>query len=219
MINKAMRSWQPPAGERLNTVTHLLGALLAFAGSLVLMNQAIATGGLAVIVSFAVFGAAMVLLYSASTAYHASRGAWKQWLRKLDHCAIYLMITGTYAPFMLVTLAGPLGWTLMGLVSVLCVLGLFIELRCVAATSSRKLSLLLYLGMGWLGIAAIGPLATALGPEGLFWLAAGGVAYTVGVLFYVLDDKFNWRHAHGVWHLFVLAGSASHYGVVLAFVR
>jgi hemolysin III len=206
-------------GERLNTFTHLTGALLALAGALVLIDQALTIGRIAAIVSFAVFGGAMVLLYTASTLYHASQGAWKARLRKLDHCAIYLMIAGTYAPFMLVTLAGPWGWTLMALVSLLCMVGLALELRPRPATASRKASLLLYLGMGWLGVAAIVPLAQALGPKGLFWLAAGGVAYTVGVVFYVLDDKFNLRHAHGVWHLFVLAGSASHYGVVLAFVR
>jgi hemolysin III len=210
-----------PRGERFNTLTHLAGALLALAGALALVDRALDSGRAAALWSFSIFGAALVLLYTASALYHASRGVWKDRLRTLDHCAIYLLIAGTYAPFMLVSLAGPWGWTLMVLVAALCCAGLWLELAPRGASTPRrhKWALLLYLGMGWLGVVALGPLAQALGTQGMFWLAAGGVAYTVGVLFYLLDHRWNVPHTHGVWHLFVLAGSGSHFGAVFGFVR
>jgi hemolysin III len=195
--------------------------LLALGGALALVDRAIDSGRSATVLSFSIFGAALVLLYATSTLYHASRGMWKARLRKLDHCAIYLMIAGTYAPFMLVTLAGPWGWSLMVIVAALCVAGWWLELRPddAAQPRSRKSSLLLYLAMGWLGLVALQPLYNGLGLAGMLWLAAGGLAYTVGVVFYVLDDKYNVRHTHGVWHLFVMAGSAAHCGAVLGFVQ
>lgn len=210
-----------PRGERFNTLTHLLGALLALGGALALADRALASSRPTVILSFGIFGAALVVLYTASTLYHASHGVWKARLRKLDHCAIYLLIAGTYAPFMLVSLAGPWGWTLMALVTALCSAGLWLELspRDAAKPRRHKWALLLYLVMGGLGVVALGPLAQALGPQGMFWLAAGGVAYTVGVLFYLLDHRWDVPHTHGIWHLFVLAGSGSHFGAVFGFVR
>jgi hemolysin III len=201
-------------GERLNTLTHLIGALLALGASIALVTRAVQSGDALKIVSFAVFGAALVFLYTSSTLYHGARGPAKLWLRKLDHCAIYVLIAGTYAPFALVTLKGWLGFSLLTLVCVLSVLGIALELR--HRSGSRAKSVALYIAMGWLGVVAAAPLFNALGADGFAWLAVGGALYTGGVIFYALDERL--RHAHGVWHLFVLGGSAAHFSVVLRFV-
>jgi hemolysin III len=134
--------------------------------------------------------------------------------RKVDHSAIYLLIAGTYTPFALVTLNGPWGWTLFGLVWGLALIGIVQEL--VFARGARIPSLVIYLVMGWSAVAAVVPLAESLGWAGLAWVAAGGVIYTAGIVFYVFDHKV--RHFHGIWHLFVLAGSAVHYTAVVLFV-
>lgn len=166
------------------------------------------------IVSFSVYGATLVMLYLFSTLYHCLRGRAKAVFRRLDHSAIYLLIAGTYTPFALVTLRGDWGWPLFGAAWGMAVVGVVQELALRSAR--RLLSLVLYLLMGWMAVAATTPLLTALGWAGFAWLMAGGVFYTAGILFYVYDAQ--WRHAHGVWHLFVLAGSASHYGAILLFV-
>jgi hemolysin III len=134
-------------------------------------------------------------------------------LRKLDHCAIYLLIAGTYAPFALVTLNGPLGWWMLGAVWLMACAGMVLEFW--PAHRSRALNVALYVGMGWLGLIAAAPLAEKLG-AGFGWLLAGGLLYTMGVVFYAMDKK--WRHAHGIWHLFVMAGSGAHFGAVLLYV-
>ena len=166
------------------------------------------------IVSFSVYGATLVLLYLFSTLYHCLRGRAKAVFRRLDHSAIYLLIAGTYTPFALVTLRGDWGWPLFGAAWGMAVVGVVQELALRSAR--RLLSLVLYLLMGWMAVAVTTPLLTALGQSGFAWLVAGGVFYTGGILFYVYDEQ--WRHAHGIWHLFVLAGSASHYGAILLFV-
>jgi len=201
-------------GEKLNAWTHLAGAALAIAGTVVLVYTAALGGDPWKIVSVAIYGATLILLYSASTLYHSVQGRAKEVLQKLDHHGIYLLIAGTYTPFCLVSLRGPWGWTLFGVIWSLAIVGVLQELR--PNSGSRRLSMLIYIVMGWAAVAALVPLRAALGTAGFAWLAAGGVVYTLGIVFYVLDTRL--RHAHGIWHLFVIGGSALHYFTVLYYV-
>lgn len=201
-------------GEKLNAWTHLVGAVLALAGSVVLVVLAVHGGDPWKIVSVSIYGATLVLLYSFSAMYHSFRGRAKDVLRKLDHQGIYLLIAGSYTPFCLVTLRGPWGWSLFALVWGLALVGGLQEMR--PRSEARTLSLVIYIVMGWAVLAALVPLLEALGTEGFIWVAAGGLLYTGGIVFYVLDTRL--RHAHGVWHLFVMAGSAAHYFAILFYV-
>jgi hemolysin III len=201
-------------GERFNSMTHLLGTALAVAGSAVLIALAAAQGDPWKIVGSSVFGAMLITLYAVSTLYHSVRGRAKDVLRMLDYCAIYLLIAGTYTPFTLVPLRGAVGWTLFGVIWTLAAIGIVQEL--LFASGRRLVSLVLYLVMGWLGVAAAVPLGEALSAAALGWLIAGGVLYTGGVVFFIYDE--DWRHAHGIWHLFVMAGSASHFVSVMFFI-
>lgn len=201
-------------GERFNSATHLLGLALAVVGSAVLIAPAAQAGNVLKVISFSIFGLTMVALYAASTLYHSIRGASKERWAKVDHCAIYLLIAGTYTPFTLITLGGTtLGWSIFAFVWVLAAIGIGKELWWGRETVP---SVPLYVLMGWCGIAAAVPLMDGLQDEGWRWLLAGGVLYTVGIIFYVIDKRM--RHAHGIWHLFVLGGTASHYFTVLKFV-
>ena len=202
-------------GERFNTWTHLLGALLALIGGTVLIVLGAFSGDVWKIVSFSIYAATLVSLYGFSSLYHnAGAGRGKAILQKFDHNAIYLLIAGSYTPFTLVSLRGPWGWSLFGVVWGLALVGIFQELWF--AKKSRWLSMLIYILMGWVALIAIMPLLEMLGTPGFMLLAAGGVAYTGGIIFYLHDEKF--RHWHGIWHLFVLAGSALHYGAILCYV-
>lgn len=202
-------------GERFNTLTHLVGTLLAVAALSILLTLAVLQGSPLKALSFGLYGASLVLLYGFSTLYHAVRTPhWKAWLQRLDHHAIYLLIAGTYTPIALVTLQGTWGWTLFGMVWSLALAGVAQEHWLGRRT--RKLSLALYLVMGWLVVVAWGPLRQALPTGGLVWLVAGGLAYTGGVFFYVRSHRVP--HGHGIWHLFVLAGSACHFMCMLLFV-
>jgi hemolysin III len=200
-------------GERFNSFTHLTGLVLAVAGAALLITKSSLQGDAWKIVGSSIFSASMVLLYGASSLYHSVRGKAKKVLVKLDHCAIYLLIAGTYTPFALVTLRGPWGWSLFGVVWGLAVLGIIKEL-CFGR--DRFPSVPLYLAMGWLAVVAAVPLVRELPGAGLVWLIAGGLFYTAGILFYANDER--WRHAHGIWHLFVLGGTACHYMAVLLYV-
>lgn len=201
-------------GERFNALTHLCGALLALAGSVVLIVLAVQDGDPWKVVSVSIYGATLVLLYSFSTLYHSLRGRAKAVLRKLDHHSIYLLIAGSYTPFCLVTLRGPWGWSLFGVVWGLAGLGILQELR--SNRGPRIFSVVIYVVMGWVALVAVVPLLQALGTAGFAWLAAGGLLYTFGIIFYALDERL--RHAHGIWHLFVIAGSAAHYVAILLYV-
>ena len=202
-------------GERLNSYTHLTGAALATAGTAVLVVLAARLGDPWKIVSFSIYGAMLVLLYAASTAYHSVRARKpKAVLQKLDHCSIYLLIAGSYTPFALVSLRGAWGWSLLGAVWGMGVLGVVQEIWL--AHGARILSLVLYVAMGWLALVAVVPLWHALTPAGFAWLAAGGALYTLGIVFYAGDHRIP--HGHGVWHLFVLGGSACHFTTVLCYV-
>ncbi|MDO8653520.1 MAG: hemolysin III family protein [Undibacterium sp.] len=201
-------------GEKFNAVTHLVGAVMALAGAAVLIVLAGQGGDPWKLVSVAIYGVTLVLLYSFSALYHSFRGPIKNLLRKLDHHGIYLLIAGSYTPFCLVTLRGPWGWWLLSAVWGLAVLGSLQELR--KQSGARILSVVIYVVMGWAALAALVPLKQALGSDGFAWVAAGGLLYTVGIIFYALDTRL--RHAHGIWHLFVIAGSAAHYYAILRYV-
>lgn len=201
-------------GERFNSISHAVGAVLAAACGTFLVAVTAQGGDPWKLTSCSVYASTLLILYLASTLYHGTRGAARDVLRKMDHCAIYLLIAGTYTPFTLVTLRGPLGWTMFGVVWSLAVFGIVQELRW--ARGARILSLAIYLGMGWLAVAAVGPLVDALGRTGFAWLAAGGLFYTGGIVFYATDHKVP--NGHGIWHLAVLAGSACHYVAILLHV-
>jgi hemolysin III len=229
-------------GEKFNAVTHLIGALLALAGAILLVVLSALDGDPWKVLSVSIYGTTLVLLYSASTLYHSLRGRAKSILRKLDHHSIYLLIAGSYTPFCLVTLRGPWGWSRFCVVGGLAVLGILQEMipprrrRSAASTpqgakqhsgrpgvllawlrgEARILSVAIYVVMGWVVLVAIVPLLEKLGLAGFAWLAAGGLFYTIGIVFFALDTRL--RHAHGIWHLFVIAGSAAHFIAILYYV-
>jgi hemolysin III len=203
------------AEERFNALTHLAGALLALLGTVVLLVLALERRDPWRVGSFAVYGAVLVAQFLSSFLYHSAQGPRKAALRNLDHCAIYLLIAGTYTPFTLVALRGNWGLPLFVSIWILAAIGLVQEIGF--ARRGRRLSLVLYLTMGWLAILALFPLLASLTPRGFTWVAAGGVLYTAGTYFYVKSKK-GLRFGHGIWHLFVLGGSACHYLAVLLFV-
>jgi hemolysin III len=200
-------------GERFNGITHLVGATLALAGVVVLLVLAASDGDTRRIVSFSVYGASLFLLYLVSTLYHSVTGRAKDVFRILDHQAIYLLIAGTYTPFTLVTLKGPVGWGLFGAIWAMAVLGMVID--ALPRRGARVVPFVIYFVMGWLVLVALKPLLAALPLAGFYWLLAGGILYTSGIVFFALDRRYGW--AHGVWHLFVLAGSISHYIAILRY--
>jgi hemolysin III len=203
-------------GERFNTLSHLLGALLALAGGAVLIVMGALSGDAWKVVSFSIYSATLILMYSLSALYHNARmGRAKLILRKLDHNSIYLLIAGSYTPFTLVSMRGPWGWSLFGVVWGLTLLGITQELWR-RTRKTRMISMVIYLLMGWVALVAINPLLAALTWAGFSWLVAGGVAYTLGIIFYLYDEKFS--HGHGIWHLFVVAGSLLHYFAILLYV-
>jgi len=201
-------------GERFNAWTHLIGALFAATGAVWLLTTAIASGDAWKVVSTAIYGTTLVVLYSISTIYHSVRGRVKNILRKLDHLSIYLLIAGSYTPFCLISLRGPWGWSLFGVVWTLAVIGMLQEIK--PRSEARIMSLVIYAVMGWIVLVAIKPLLANLGLAGFLWLAAGGVFYTVGIIFFAFDERF--RHWHGIWHLFVIAGSLMHFIAILFYV-
>lgn len=201
-------------GERFNAWSHLIGAVLAAIGAIWLLILASSTGDVWKIVAMAIYGVTLILLYSISTLYHSMRGPAKRVMQKLDHLSIYLLIAGSYTPFCLITLRGPWGWTLFGIVWGLALIGMLQEIK--PRSEARVLSLIIYAVMGWIVLVAVKPLIAALGMSGFKWLAAGGVLYTVGIIFFAYDSRF--RHWHGIWHLFVMAGSLLHFVAILFYV-
>ncbi len=201
-------------GEKFNALTHIVGAVLALAGSLVLIQLAVLGGDPWKVVSVTIYSVTLVLLYSFSALYHSLRGRAKDILRELDHHSIYTLIAGSYTPFCLVTLRGPWGWSIFGVVWGLALLGSLQEVKF--KNSARILSVVIYVVMGWVGLVALVQLLHALGLPGLAWLVAGGLFYTIGIIFYVIDTRLT--HAHGIWHLFVITGSTAHYVAILRYV-
>lgn len=201
-------------GERFNSISHLVGAALALAGLVVLVVYSSLQGDLWKIIGFSIYGTTLFLLYTVSTLYHSLQGRAKQIFMKLDHIAIYLLIAGTYTPLTLVTLRGVWGWTLFGIIWGLAIVGIIVD--SLHKQGSRAIQMAIYLLMGWLILVAMYPLVQALPFSALVLLVLGGVFYTSGIIFYVIDERM--KHAHGIWHLFVLAGSVSHFLAVLLYV-
>ena len=175
-------------GEKLNSISHLVGAVAALAGTVLLVAFASMQGDPWKIISFSVYGGCLFLLYTFSTLYHSLRGRPKQIFRQLDHAAIYLLIAGTYTPFMLVTLRSPLGWSIFSVEWGLAVLGILVD--TLVPQKNRVLPIVIYLAMGWMAIIVLRPLFNALSFAGFLWVLLGGVFYTVGIVFYALDKKF-----------------------------
>lgn len=200
-----------PGEELANALTHGFGAAAALAGGAVLITLTAIFGDGWQLAGAIVFGVALLLLYTASTLYHAiSHPVAKGRLKVFDHCAIYLLIAGTYTPFMLVGLRGPTGWWLFGTIWTLALAGVVFKLFYTGRF--KRLSTFIYLGMGWLLVVAIKPMLHALDTATLVWLLVGGLAYSGGTFFY-LRPKL--RYAHAIWHGFVLIGSLSHYVAVM----
>ena len=200
-------------GERFNSISHLIGAVAALVGLVVVVVIAARQGDPWKIVSFSVYGATLFSLYTISTLYHSLRGRAKRIFRKLDHLSIYFLIAGTYTPFTLGVLKGAWGWSILGVIWALATIG--VVLKLFDKLKNPKLSTGLYLAMGWLVVIAAGPLISRMPVNGLLWLAGGGLAYSLGVIFYVLDGKM--RHAHAIWHGFVLAGTGLHVVAVMGY--
>ena len=197
--------------ELANAITHGIGLGLSLAGLVILVVLAVLHGGARLIVSCAIYGATLVILYSASTLYHGIPiRRWKRALRIFDHSAIYLLIAGTYTPFVLVNLRGGWGWSLFGVVWGLALAGILFKFWFV--DRFQILSTTVYLLMGWLALTAVKPMISKVPLVGLVWLLAGGLLYTAGVVFYAAKRiPYN----HSIWHIFVMAGSTCHYFAVL----
>lgn len=212
--SEAMAATYTEREELANSLTHGLGAVLSVAGLVLMVVFAGRHGDAWHVVSTAIFGTTLVLLYTASTLYHSLRGEQlKVLLRKFDHAAIFLLIAGSYTPFVLVTLRGPWGWSLFGVVWVLAVAG--VTIKFWLAGRFQLVSTLIYVAMGWLVMVAIKPLVAALPAGGVKLLVAGGLCYTGGAVFY-LWKRLPYHHA--IWHLWVLAGSACHWAAVFIHV-
>lgn len=200
--------------EHLNSISHLIGAVAALAGLVVLVVFASIQSDTWKIVSFSIYGTTLFLLYIFSTLYHGLHGRAKAVFKKLDHISIYLLIAGTYTPFTLVSIRGAWGWSIFGVIWGLAVIGILID--SFATKGRRILPVIIYVFMGWLSLIAIKPLQDALSDNGFMWLFAGGLFYTLGIIFYAMDDRRHYFHA--IWHLFVLAGSICHYITIYTYV-
>ncbi len=202
------------AEEIASSITHGLGVALSITALVILTTLAVRSGDAWRVVSFSIYGSTLIMMYLSSVLYHSFQAPEiKRILRYLDHSAIYLLIAGTYTPFTLISLRGTWGWTLFGLIWGLAAFGMFMTVLGVGR--SRILASLIYIGMGWLVVVAIKPLLEAIPPGGIAWLVAGGLFYTLGVIFYVWKKlPFN----HAIWHLFVLSGSVCHFFAILLYV-
>lgn len=209
------RSRLQTVGEEIaNAISHGIGVLAAVAVTPFLIIKAIPLGAAAT-TGAAIFGASMIILYASSAIYHSlphSRA--KKIFQIFDHAAIFLLIAGTYTPFTLSVLQGAWGWTLFGLIWGLAVLGVI--MKTIHTNGTSKLSIAMYLAMGWLAVFAVKPLYDSMPAEGLIWILAGGVMYSAGVLFFAYDHRKKYNHF--IWHLFVLAGTTCHViAVIYAF--
>ena len=205
-------------GEKLNSITHLVGAVLAMVGFGVLLTISIQEHDPLLIISFTIFGLTLILLYTMSTLYHSFHPPkLKKIFQKFDHVSIYLLIAGTYTPYMLVSLRGSNGLIMLTLIWVMAVIGLLLDI--FIPKRIEWLQVLIYLVMGWICTLNYSELQAAIPTAGVVWLTMGGIAYTVGIVFYVLDNLKKLRHAHGIWHLFVLSGSICHFISIVAYVR
>jgi hemolysin III len=201
-------------GERFNAITHIVGSALALIGTAVAVTIASIHGGATRITAVSIYGAMLIVLYLSSTLYHSLHGKAKQLFHVFDHCAIYLLIAGTYTPLTLAILRGTLGWTLFAVVWALAAAGVAKDIFLHGRY--RWISITLYVLMGWIVVFAFGPLKHVLPAPGITLLLAGGIVYTAGLTFFALSKKV--AHMHGIWHLCVIGGSACHYFVVLRYV-
>ena len=201
------------SGEEIaNSLTHGLGVVLTLVVGPILVVMAVRSGDPWRVVSAVVYATTLLLLFTSSMLYHGLPSpAAKRIFQRIDHAAIYLLIAGTYTPFTLITLRGPWGWTLFGIIWGLAIAG--VALKGTFGARLPALSTAVYLGMGWLAVIALRPLLMNVAPRGIAWLVAGGLCYTVGVVFYVRDERHRYHHA--VWHVFVLAGSIAHFCAIL----
>jgi hemolysin III len=206
-------------GEKLNSISHLVGAVLSLVGLGVLLTVAIQLRDPWIITSFTVFGLSLVLLYTMSTLYHSFHPPQlKDLFQLLDHVAIYLLIAGTYTPYMLVSLRDGNGLLILGIIWMLALVGILSEVF-LSGRLVKIGQMVIFLGMGWACAFDFASLRAVLPEAGLWWLTLGGLAYTGGVVFYVLDLMNRLTHAHGIWHFFVLTGSACHFISVIGYVR
>jgi hemolysin III len=197
--------------EVFNSVTHGIGVLLSIAALVLLVITAVGKGNTWHVVSFSIYGGTMVLLYLSSTLYHSfTKERIKNLFARFDHAAIFLLIAGTYTPFLLTALRGTFGWVLFGIIWGVALVGVVI--RSIYLTRFRKLMVAMYLVMGWMFVVAVGPMIKNLPQISIIFLFLGGIFYSVGVIFYV---KRNIKYGHGIWHLFVLAGSIMHFFAVI----
>jgi hemolysin III len=206
-------------GEKLNSISHLVGSIFSLVALGALLALSIPTGDPATTLGFTVFGLTLVLLYAMSTLYHSFQAPrLKKVFKVLDHISIYLLIAGTYTPLMLISVANRNGTLILAMVWALAAIGILTELL-LSGRIVKICQLIIYLGMGWACTLDLHGLRAALPDPGFLWLAAGGAMYTVGVVFYILD-KLHWlTHAHGIWHFFVLAGSVCHFITIAGYVR
>ena len=200
--------------EAFNSISHMVGAVAALIGAVVLIVFASIEGDVRRIVSFSIYGATLFFLYLMSTLYHGMQGRARRVFKILDHQAIYLLIAGTYTPFALATLRDATGWWLFGAIWCVALVGMVLD--ALPRTGPRILAVVIYLVMGWMVVLVINPLIAKLSQAGFYWLLAGGVSYTSGIVFYALGERIAW--AHGAWHMFVLAGSACHYVAILFYI-
>ena len=206
-------------GEKLNSISHLVGAALALIGLGALLTVGIQSRDPWIISSFSVFGVTLVLLYTMSTLYHSFHPPkLKDLFQLFDHVAIYLLIAGTYTPYMLVSLREGNGFLILAIIWGLALAGILSEVK-LSGRAVKIGQMLIFLGMGWACTFDFASLKVALPAAGLWWLTVGGIAYTGGVVFYVLDLMKRLTHAHGIWHFFVLAGSACHFISIIGYVR
>lgn len=201
-------------GERFNSFSHLAGVLAAVIGSAALIWPVLQSGEGWKLLGFSVYSVSLLALYVFSTLYHSTTGPHKALYRQLDHLAIYLLIAGTYTPFLVVTLRESGGWWMFAIIWSLAAIGMALEM--VPKAGRRAWSIGVYLLMGWLALFLIKPLSAALPEGGFTLLLMGGVTYTAGIIFYVFDKKVI--HFHGIWHLFVLAGSVCHFFTIYYYV-
>lgn len=200
--------------EWANWLTHGLGLALSFIGLYILLITPMQAGDRWKMINLSIYGLSLILLYAASTFYHATRNPkLKRLFRTIDHCAIYLLIAGSYTPFTMLILGGFWGWTLFTIVWALALIG--ITFKIFVRHRFKHLSTAIYLIMGWLVVIVAEPLLNSLHLNGLFWLFAGGFSYTAGVIFYAMDKR---RFYHAIWHLFVLGGSVCHYLAILFYI-
>lgn len=206
-------------GEKLNSISHLVGSVFSLVALGALLSLSIQSGEPRMIVGFSVFGLTLVVLYTMSTLYHSfQEPRLKRVFQLLDHIAIYLLIAGTYTPLMLISVDNSSGTMILSLVWVLAAIGTLSEVL-LSGRAVKICQLIIYLAMGWACSLDLASLREGLPEAGFLWLAAGGGIYTVGIIFYILD-KLKWlTHAHGIWHFFVLAGSACHFILIMGYVR